>query len=325
MSRAPSVQIETSPPTAAVPRPHIFAPLPFAALLALAECAVAGLAFAVTIPSLGWLVCHLVLVALSCAVLSRQRAFISDTGPHVLAVIATLAAGPLGAILAVGAVAVMARERTHPELLTAWYDRIALSGDVDAVTGLYNTVAMGRGVLTSTTPPPVFEYVMRDGSLEDRQTALGLIARRFLPSYAPALSLALVSPEPVIRVQAAAVAVKVRAELKTTLAQVLAQASRPDLSPTETVDCATRLDGIARSGLLEDEDRDRGLATLQTLLAAASTDVVPVRHGEAQPDAATQALLETQLLRQGDFATLRAVRGQSTETSASSRGALTHG
>lgn len=298
-----------------LPRPglrfvQVFSPLPFAATLALAECAVAGLALGLHVPRLGWLACHGLIVGLALTFLWRQRALVTDTSPHALVLIATLASGPVGSVLAMFAVVLLGRERSHPELLTAWYDRIALTGDVDAVTSLYNTVSMGRGVLTSLTPPPVFEHVMRDGSLEDRQTALGLIARRFSTSYAPALQLALVSPEPVIRVQAAAVAVKVRAELKVTLAAVLDQASKPDLSPGQTVASATQLDGIVRSGLLEDEDRDRGMVALQKLLAVASSDVELASSSDLAPDAATQALLETQLLRQGDFAAFRAVRGE---------------
>lgn len=284
--------------------------VPFAATLALAETVTSGMALALRVPLLGWLACHVAIVGLAVAFLWRHRAGISDTSPQSVTLIATLAAGPVGAVLSALATTIMPRELAHPELLNAWYDRIALSGDIDDVTSLYNTVAMGRGMLTPTTLPPVYEQVMRDGSLEDRQAALGLIARHFSPKYAPVLRLALISPEPVIRVQAAAVAVKVRAELKTSLAVVLEQAARSDLSPSQIVECALLLDDIVRSGLLEDEDRDFGSATLQKLLATASSDRVPVTSADDEPAAATQALLETQLLRQGDFAAFRAVRAQ---------------
>ena len=287
------------------PAPSLFAkPFLFAAALALAEVLLFTAHRALNASLLLWLAAHVLLVALVLIALWRSRAAITDTSPYALALVATLIAGPVGAVLSTAAVALMAREVPHPERLAAWYDRIALAGDVDPVTNLYNSVAMGRTVQTSITPPPVFERVMTDGTLEDRQTALGLIARRFSPNYAPALRLALVSPEPVIRVQAAAVAVKVRAELKATLATVLARARGDELGTGQAASLASELDAILRSGLLEDEDRERGQTALCSLLTSAAAGLASTPNR----DSGIQALLETQLLRQGDFASFRAVR-----------------
>ena len=228
-----------------------------------------------------------------------------DVTPYALALIATLIAGPAGALLAVLALLRMKREPSHPELLAAWYDRIALAGDTDEATGLYNTVAMGRALNTSASPPQLFDAVMTQGSLADRQTALGLIARQFSPSYAPALRHALVSPEPVIRVQAAAVAVKVRAELKHVLAAALSRARVETLSPAEAAGLAVELYAIVASGLLEDDDRDRADATANKLLAAAVNRLVIEGDPRGEIDASAQALIETELLRRGNFQTFR--------------------
>lgn len=56
--------------------------------------------------------------------------------------------------------------------------------------------------------------------MEERQRALGLIARHFHPDYAPVLDAALRSPEPVVRVQAAAVVARVREDLKARVASL---------------------------------------------------------------------------------------------------------
>ena len=284
-------------------------PLPFAGLLAIGELLVWFAFKASAGPLPVWVFGHAALVALAAVVLVRQRTAASDESPYVLALIATTIAGPIGAILAVGAVVLLARERPDAQLLAAWYERIALAGDIDQVTNLCNTVAMGRGVLTTAVPPPEFERVMTGGSLEDRQTALGLIARQFSPSYAAALRLALVSPEPVIRVQAAAVAVKVRAQLKVSLQAALTRLQHECLPPDGAAALALELQGMVRSGLLEDEDRSRGEEAIEQLLVMA-TSAMPAGAGQGanELDAAGHALLESELLRQGRFDEFRTAR-----------------
>lgn len=306
---SPSITDEDLAPVSRTPRPGL-APLPYAAALALGEAVLLVSAVVLVLPLWAWLFGHVAITAVAAVVLWRTRASLSDVSPYALALIASAIAGPAGAVLSVLALQHSAREETHPERLAAWYDRIALAGDVDPVTALYNSVAMGRAVATSTTPPQMFERVMINGSLEDRQTCLGLIARQFTPSYAAALRLALVSPEPVIRVQAAAVAVKVRGELKATFANTLARSREPGLSPSQAAGFAVALKGLVGSGLLEDEDRDQGLSAVQTLIHAAASDLASGREAGSAIDAASQDLLETELLRLGHFAAFRKQRGR---------------
>ncbi len=287
---------------------HIASPINFAAALCVAD----GLLLVgkvVTHASLVvWFILHLGLVAAAGHVAWRHRASLNDISPYALALIAGLIVGPAGALIAVLALLRLEREPSHPELLTAWYDRIALAGDTDAATDLYNTVAMGRALETSTTPPQVFDAVMTQGSLADRQTALGLIARQFSPSYAPALRHALVSPEPVIRVQAAAVAVKVRAELKSTLGAAVARAQAEALTPAQAASLAVELRAMVRSGLLEDDDRDRGHLAARKLVTSAVDDLLAARDPSGDMAPSAQALIETELLRRGNFQAFRELR-----------------
>ena len=302
----PNIDLGSMPPVIA-PR---LTPRAFAAALALAEAVLALAAFGSAAPLPVWLLGHLALTGLAALALLRMQPDLADVSPYALAVIASLIGGPVGANFAVVALMWRAREKPHPELLAAWYDRIALAGDIDPVTALYNTVAMGRAVRTSTTPPEMFERVMINGSLEDRQTCLGLIARQFTPSYAPALRLALVSPEPVIRVQAAAVAVKVRGELKATFATALTRARSEVLQPSAAAQLAHALHDMVGSQLLEDEDCQQGLVTIGTLLQRAAADLAAGGEAGSPIDAPSQALLETELLRRGHYAAFRVQRGQ---------------
>jgi ribosomal protein S20 len=293
-------------------------PLPFAVALLLAELLLAA-AVRANLASLAvWLCAHLAVLTLAAIYLTRSRSAVTDLGPYGLSLVATAISGPVGAAMGIVAVWLLARERPNVELLAAWYERIALAADVDPVTSLCNTVAMGRGVQTTLIPPPVFEHVMASGTLEDRQTALGLIARRFQPSYAAALRMALVSPEPVIRVQAAAVAVKVRAELKTAVQAMVAKAQAQDQTPTQAAELAAELEAMARAGMLEEDDQRRAESSIANLLKSSllKTSVLKVGlpdgerlpAGPPQVSPQAQDLIESELLRQGRYPELRALR-----------------
>lgn len=280
-------------------------PLRFAAGLAAAEIVLLTAKLLTGFSLTAWLLCHIALTGAAAAHLWQHRVALTDVTPYALTVIAAFISGPIGATLSVIALVRHSAEASSPELLAAWYDRIALAGDVDPVTDLYNTVAMGRALHTSMIPPQVFDAVMLRGTLADRQTALGLIARQFEPSYAPALRSALVSPEPVIRVQAAAVAVKVRAGLKVSLAHALARATASPAVPA-AAGLALDLQAMAKSGLLEDDDRDRAVEA-----AANLTNLVISKLDESGPiSEAAKAMIETELLARGRFEDFRELRAR---------------
>jgi hypothetical protein len=305
----------TDAPAIAAPCGILLSPIRFAAALCVAEGLLLAVKALTHLPLMAWFFLHGALVAAAAFAAWRHRAVLADVSPYALALIAALIAGPAGGLIAVLALLRMEREPAHPELLTAWYDRIALAGDTDAATDLYNTVAMGRALDTSITPPQVFDAVMTEGSLADRQTALGLIARQFSPSYAPALRHALVSPEPVIRVQAAAVAVKVRAELKASLATALARAQAGPLTPAAAGRLAVELRAMTASGLLEDDDRERGDVAANTLVTSVVDDLIAARDPAGEIDPGVQDLVETELLRRGNFQGFRDQRLRAAQSS----------
>ena len=246
-----------------------------AALLAaaLVECVLLALLVRHSIGTAAFVIAHLgVVLALGMLLASRRHA--ADQTMLAMAALATLSVGPLGALGALCVVLLApVRSGTTP-LLTAWYERIAHSVQTDPVSQLCDMVSIGRSVDLSGPQPASFCAVMSHGSLGERQALLGLIARNFDVEYLPALRLALTSPEPVIRVQAAAVATKVQLALAR-IVRAWAKRVAPDDSAridSTGIDAIDALGGIVElqaclgSGLIEANDRasaERSLARIR--------------------------------------------------------------
>jgi hypothetical protein len=281
----------------------------FALILLAAELALLAFCYQLRLPFILGFIGHVGILASAAINVARFSGAGGDQSPYYLTLLATLSTGAAGAGLALLAVALLSRQRPNHQQLDGWYDRISQAGDVSPITRLTTSIAMGRAVDTDRALPISFEQVINSGTLHDQQSALGLIARRFSPEYAPALRAALVSTEPVIRVQAAAVAVKVRGEAASSLERAITQAQAQTLTVPEARDLAVRIDALICSQLLEDFDRTRGEDVLAQLLSRL-VDADPF-HGldpGLPTDAAARDLIETHLLQQGRFAQLRAAR-----------------
>ncbi len=234
------------------------------AMIALFECGLvaAGL-------YLGWHIAWILaghftifIAALYWIYLSGQKG--ADISAPFLAALATLGFGPLGGLGALVVTVMGRREEGTAQLLEEWYERISHSTDVDKVTQFCDMVAVGRAINLGGPAPPSFSTVMQDGSLRDKQNALGLVARKFHPDYLPALQSALHSDQPVIRVQAAAVAAHVRDPIKKLVHELIGQLQQDDLreqddlndkGPAQYVSLARQLEQCLTSGLLDEGDR----------------------------------------------------------------------
>jgi hypothetical protein len=129
-----------------------------------------------------------------------------------------------------------------------------------------------------------------------------------------------VSQEPVIRVQAAAVAVKVRAEAKSDLERALLDADAPSLPNVRVRALAGRISALVTSGLLEDRDRERGQSRLDLLVTQLIADLDADDGDPSRPrSAAVRELVETELLRQGRYGEFRAVRARAARVRAPDR------
>ena len=221
----------------------------------------------VPIPSA--LLAHALLVALLFAWAVTPARKGRDRSVRLLAVLAMAVIGPLGA--AGGLIAALAApaRRGTTRLLAAWYDRIAHSIAVDDVTRLCDNVAIGRTLDLLGAPPTSFIAVMERGNMADRQAALGLIARNFSVEYLPVLQVALRSPEPVIRVQAAAVAAHIQAPMRQVVSGIVTRAEQSGLEPAYAIAELARLETCLASGLVDEADRGAAVQARARLAALA--------------------------------------------------------
>lgn len=194
---------------------------------------------------------HLAVVAVMIVLLYRRLWNGGDGGFSLLAVVGTFATGPFGAAGVLLMPWLTRQNATSDALLTAWYDRIALSAEQDSFTKLSDRVAIGRAAnLAAPLPIPLVE-LFKSGPLADQQSALGMIAREFHPGYLRVLKMALESVEPVIRVQAAAVAARVRGPLNAQIPHLASRAADPTASSALAMETAADLRSAIDSGLLE--------------------------------------------------------------------------
>ena len=259
---------------------------------------------------IGWpvlAIAHLAIVALlvAWAILVGRRG--SNAATPLLTAITVAAAGPIGAMASILTILLTTHRSEDPACLRAWYDRIAMAGETDEATRLCENVATGRTSDLTGHAPASFVAVMERGSLDDRQAALGIIARNFHPDFLPVLMLALKSPEPVIRVQAAAVATKVRGDLRALVDRHTGVTAAALADGPGALVVAAELESAIASGLLDESDRIRAGTVAERIRVSAAGS----RDGRALltplPVLARRSAEEL-LLRERRFAELRVQR-----------------
>jgi hypothetical protein len=239
----------------------------------------------------------------------RRRVTDDVLMPGFLMLVVALS-GPIGAAGMLLLAGRMTRRRPDTTLLAAWYDRIAHATELDQTARLAGAIGNGRAVDARASLPGSFATLLQSGAIGEQQTALGIIARNFDPEYLPALKSALASSKPVIRVQAAAVAARLRPEIKARVARAI-EGSGSMCSEPADVPRAMRHVAVLRryleSGLLEIADQ-----------SAAEAALVRVRAGIAAVLGGTQPLatldhvladdLERDFLEARDFEAFRRLR-----------------
>ena len=263
------------------------------------------------------LVLHLLVVVAASIILRRRILSGIDGGITLLGVLGTLATGPFGAAGALLMPMLMRRDGGSNARLAAWYRRIALSAEQDEFTQLSDQVAIGRTANLAAPAPQALIGLFHSGALSAQQSALGMIARTFHPAYLPALKLALDSPEPVIRVQAAAVAARIRSQLKARVDTLVKRAANATISAAEATAIAAELDVAANSGLLEEIDTAEAFRIRLAVIARTMAAIDASRHptilaGGIQASARTGAAIPeaylAHLLAANRFAEFRALR-----------------
>lgn len=306
----PGTGLERAEPCATIP-PLI--PLSLAAI-AMTEAAALAAHLAVggaTATSL--IAIHLLTLAVIGLLVAHLRRSGHDVAYPMLALITGAAVGPVG-ILGAGVLALReGRSRTPSHLVTDWYERIALSTTVAPEERLCEDVNVGRTLDLGAPLPTSYSDAMTAGPLAERQAILGHIARHFHPAYLPALKIALASPEPAIRVQAAAVAAHISPKVRRVLHDAAAAAARIPATPIEALAVLDDLETLVGSGLLDETERQRATALAARLgdsvLAALAGGPLALPFAtDVAAAASLDARLEHLLVARHRFADLRAHR-----------------
>jgi polysaccharide biosynthesis protein PelE len=278
-----------------------------AAALALAgEAIVVFLAFSANITMLAPVALHFVVAIATAAVLFSGREQAADLTIACMIFLVILVAGPAGALAAMAVVPFAGGRPQRPDILQAWYTRLSSAAGADPVTALYDRVVAGRVQTASEQSPQDFEDVIANGPLAARQAALGLIARKFHTDYAPALEAALRSPEPVVRVQAAAVVARVRADLKARIKVLLA--TEPSPSNRTAVSAATELLRLSACAFVDRADADRSRTSADRLLTSALGTRGDVTRISAMARTQSAPVVERFLISAGRFQDFRVSR-----------------
>jgi hypothetical protein len=215
-----------------------------------AEIVVVLLALSSDVPFLFVVIGHLAVVMLVAAILLRRPQDNRDSTVAEIIFLVILVAGPAGAAAALAALAFVDHAGAGPAVLESWYARLSRASHADAPHEFTDRIKAGRVLPLTSMPPVDFEHVIAEGSLAERQAALGLMARKFHTDFAPALEAALRSEEPVVRVQAAAVVARVRADLKVRIKNLIGMHGL-------TVFQATELSRLADCALVDRADAER--------------------------------------------------------------------
>lgn len=270
------------------------------------------------VPFAAAIAAHMAMIAGLVVMVFQRRKANDDLTVPFLTLIAVSTAGPVGALAMLIALALLSRPAQPSSLLDDWYQRISLSTAVDAETRLSDRVSSGRVLKADAPAPQALVSTIAGGTMHERQAALGLIARFFHANHLAALSLALGSEEPVIRVQAAAVAARIRPRLAEDVARLIGRAGElialGDSSHGTAADTGARLDMVRHldaavaSGLLDPPMREAARKAATRLAAAIDVVTMPLSKTPTLEDRACLTILESRLIASGDFKGLRVLR-----------------
>ncbi len=286
------------------------------------EAAVLLAAFSADVSLPAVLALHALTLAVVAAILYGGRSAGEDTAVPVMVFLAVAVAGPAGAVAALAALPFEGALGRGEETLEDWYRRLSSAGSPTPSAALLDRIASGRVQRPQAPLPQNYLDVIEKGTLDERQRALGLIARQFHPDYAPVLEAALRSPEPVVRVQASAVVARVREDLKARVSKFAEGDSASGLAAA--LKSVSELQSLQRCALLDTSVRGRCRDLAYGILERLLGESRNVAGAVSRADRAGLAAIEAYLIRQERFRDLRVARrvGKITSGSNSLRSAV---
>ena len=277
-----------------------------AAFAVVAEAMVVAITFSKDQPAQFPLLMHLAAIAVLVLILFWRRSADEDLTISAIMVLVIAVAGPAGALVSMAMLAAVDHAGAGPEVLHKWYARLSQASGADPAAELHDRVSAGRVLKTEAPAPENFVDIIAEGTLTERQAALGLMARHCHPDFAPALQAALRSPEPVVRVQAAAVVSRVRGNLKSRIRAMIA--TPHDL---EIADAAELL-RLARCPLVDRPEAEKCRAGATGVFKSALANGRDVKAAAVTADTGTAPEIERFLMEGGrlqDFRIARRIHG----------------
>lgn len=169
----------------------------------------------------------------------------------VLLPVSVLFLGPLGAFGTLFSIILEAFFRQTARPFTEWFEDIFPEEEAERAELTINRIRIGGDPASGASELVSFTDVIEFGSIEQKQAVIALIARRFTPSFAPALRRALEDPVPAVRVQAAAAAATIEARFAQRGIALDAQWPQDERGADYERAQGLHHAGIASSGLME--------------------------------------------------------------------------
>lgn len=273
-----------------------------AALAVAGQGIVVLLAFSADVPLSAVILVHAGVVALMSYILLSGRRGEEDRALAITILLLNAIGGPAGALATLAALPFAGNVASTRDVRRDWYERLARAGRPSHVTQLYERIISGRTQRLDMQPPRDFLKVIAQGTLDERQRALGLVARHFHPDYTPVLDAALRSGEPVVRVQAAAVVARVREDLKERIEQWLVSSPR---TLRQTLHDAGELHALSTCSLLSPQLRARCTENVRALLDDVLARGRDVTRFAREVDKDALDAMERYLIGEGRFKELR--------------------
>ncbi len=133
--------------------------------------------------------------------------------PAVFFTLATAASGIFGIAIALLTVATYSLQNAKNATFAEWYKKIFPEEKKNVSHHLFERISFGLDDIPDDIDVEPFIDILNYGAIKQKQSVLEKIGRHFQSAFTPALMAALNSPESAVRVQAAAVVVKVESQL----------------------------------------------------------------------------------------------------------------
>lgn len=159
--------------------------------------------------------------------------------------------GPLGAFGTLFSIILEAFFRQTARPFTEWFNDIFPEEEAERAELTINRIRIGGDPASGASDLVSFTDVIEFGSIDQKQAVIALIARRFTPSFAPALRRALEDRVPAVRVQAAAAAATIEARFAQRGIAIDAQWPQDERGADYERTLGLHHAEIASSGLLE--------------------------------------------------------------------------